>query len=119
MSTPRKKITLVEQRRRWAAKAFLEVEPNSYWLHTIKENSGCVDCGAKLRYFQLQFDHLPAYKKLFNIGNGSNRPLEELQAEVAKCEIVCCNCHALRTWTRRQAKARPRGAPPARASKYL
>jgi len=31
------------------------------------------------------------------------RPREEVLAEIAKCELVCANCHAIRTYRRLRA----------------
>ena len=52
--------------------------------------------------WKMEFDHLPEYKKLFTIGgNGArDKSLEQIQAEMDKCEIVCRNCHADRTYWR-------------------
>jgi hypothetical protein len=34
-----------------------------------------------------------------------------LQAEVAKCELVCANCHHIRTWRRREERLKPPSTP--------
>jgi hypothetical protein len=63
----------------------------------------CADCGDVFHYAAMQFDHRPGTIKLFAIGTkGKNYSIEKLDAEIAKCDVVCANCHALRTWTRRQ-----------------
>jgi 5-methylcytosine-specific restriction endonuclease McrA len=60
----------------------------------------CVDCGIAYPYYVMQFDHV-SDDKLHNISrlmtSGSNR---KLLAEIAKCELVCSNCHAVRTHVR-------------------
>jgi hypothetical protein len=48
----------------------------------------------------MDFDHRDPLTKLFNL-TGSRAMLigrEGLDAEVAKCEIVCANCHAVRSY---------------------
>lgn len=63
------------------------------------EDKGCVDCGIN-EPVVLQFDHLPQFTKSFDIGRaitGSTRKWESILEEMAKCEIVCANCHARRT----------------------
>jgi len=47
----------------------------------------------------MDFDHRDPSKKLFAITTGSAQLMsrERLIAEIEKCEIVCANCHALRT----------------------
>lgn len=58
----------------------------------------CVDCGnSDIRV--LQFDHLRDKKA--EVTNMQNRySMKTLIEEIAKCEIVCCNCHQIRTLTR-------------------
>lgn len=69
----------------------------------IKLSSGCVDCGYKGHVEALDFDHMPGSNKLFEIGR-VHTSLQKLDAEIAKCEVVCANCHRIRTANRRKAK---------------
>ena len=68
------------------------------WIAEQKEKP-CADCGVSYPYFVMQFDHVIG-EKLFNIGGGSWRDYsyEAISEEIAKCEIVCANCHAFRSW---------------------
>jgi hypothetical protein len=47
----------------------------------------------------MQFDHVRGEKE-FGIAKALAKcgqiTLEELRAEIAKCDVVCSNCHALR-----------------------
>jgi hypothetical protein len=56
----------------------------------------------------MQFDHRPGTKKLFHIAmfNARKCTREKLLAEIAKCDLVCANCHAIRT-QRRGRRAEP------------
>lgn len=69
----------------------------------IKLAHGCVDCGYNAHAVALDFDHLPGTKKTANVSGlvkvGSY--IEVIMDEIAKCEIVCSNCHRVRTHTRR------------------
>ena len=61
----------------------------------------CVDCG-ETDPIVLEFDHLA--DKDFDIGTSlDRRPWEAILAEIAKCEVVCANCHRRRTAIRRQS----------------
>lgn len=61
----------------------------------------CTDCGQKFPPFVMDFDHLDGYEKTDCIANLVNwSSLEKILAEMAKCEIVCSNCHRIRTWNR-------------------
>lgn len=61
----------------------------------------CTDCHKQYSPWVMQFDHLPGTKKLFAVGHATSRPLSSLLDEIAKCEVVCANCHAERTHQRR------------------
>jgi hypothetical protein len=55
----------------------------------------CADCG-EVDPVVLEFDHLD--DKKFNVSEGlRNRNWESVLAEIAKCEVVCSNCHRRRT----------------------
>ena len=73
------------------------------WLDSIKTASGCVDCGINFPAEVLTFDHVRGEKK-FNVGQSWNQGKQALIDEIAKCEIVCCNCHAIRTKSRGKVK---------------
>ena len=57
----------------------------------------CVDCGENdIRV--LEFDHLgDKTKSISDILHGN---MEKLQNEIKKCEVVCANCHKIRTYER-------------------
>jgi hypothetical protein len=82
----------------WASKRYRR---HRALLNQYKLARGCADCGFRAHPAALEFDHLPGVKKAFSVGNFGTRSLECLLAEVAKCEVVCANCHAIRTATRR------------------
>jgi len=63
----------------------------------------CADCQVSYPYYVMQFDHRDAAEKSFNVGNfGPTCSREKLLAEIAKCDVVCANCHAERTYKRSQ-----------------
>lgn len=71
-------------------------------LQDIKEASGCVDCGEKYPYFMLHFDHLPEYEKIADITRlVRTAKWSDVEKEIAKCEVVCANCHAIRSHNRK------------------
>lgn len=62
----------------------------------------CVDCGEQDPVV-LDFDHLPGFEKRFTISRAvgaSTRSWDSILAEIAKCEVVCANCHRRRTAAR-------------------
>ena len=71
-------------------------------IQAIKLDRGCADCGYASHPAALEFDHLPGHKKehrIAQLSNGAKR--EKILAEMAKCEVVCANCHRIRTAERR------------------
>ena len=55
----------------------------------------CVDCG-ETDPIVLEFDHLA--DKAFAISKGlRDRSWESVRREMAKCDVVCANCHRRRT----------------------
>jgi hypothetical protein len=71
------------------------------FIREVKDQP-CTDCGTRYPFYVMHFDHRPDAPKLFNVGTGVDRVgWDMLRAEVAKCDVVCANCHAMRTWQRR------------------
>ena len=71
------------------------------WLSDYKLSKGCVDCGYKEHPHALHFDHIFTDKSL-NVCNAKS--IEQAQREIAKCEVRCANCHAIKTEHRRRAR---------------
>ena len=69
----------------------------------IRKKSKCMDCDEK-DFRVLQFDHLPKYKKDLEVSTMafSGYSLKSIQKEIDKCQIVCANCHSIRTYNRRR-----------------
>jgi ribosomal protein L37AE/L43A len=61
----------------------------------------CVDCGEDDQVV-LEFDHRPGETKRFNIGDAARRcfSVASVEAEIAKCDIRCANCHRRMTHRR-------------------
>lgn len=78
--------------------------PRQAIVDKIKAEAGCMDCGLHPEYSQvLEFDHRPDEVKLFHISDKmTTGTVEDLLAEIAKCDIVCANCHRVRTVVKNQ-----------------
>jgi Zn finger protein HypA/HybF involved in hydrogenase expression len=71
------------------------------YIAEVKSNAVCADCGGKFPPCVYHFDHIAERgPKLFNLGSG-DYSIKAVQAEIEKCDIVCANCHAIRTWITR------------------
>jgi hypothetical protein len=77
------------------------------WYTSYKATLRCKNCN-EWRSECLQFHHRNPEEKLFDVSdcirNGVS--LETLQAEIAKCDVLCANCHAIET---QNARYRRRG----------
>jgi hypothetical protein len=61
-----------------------------------------MDCGRTFDPYVMDFDHVRG-KKAFTIGLAREAvSIARLMEEVAKCDVVCSNCHRLRTKKRRE-----------------
>jgi hypothetical protein len=54
----------------------------------------CVICGT---VDDLEFDHIDPQTKVFTIACGLDRPRPILVAEAAKCQLLCCIDHKVKT----------------------
>ena len=88
----------IEQARLQTAR--LQLERTRFLLDFFVTHP-CIDCG-ETDPVVLEFDHLR--DKAFNIGEAlSRRSWQAILDEMAKCEVVCANCHRRRTALRRGA----------------
>lgn len=87
------KKTVSSNRRRRVADAKL-------FVLNLVSKSKCTDCGNK-DHRTFEFDHIRGIKKndiSSLVGGGYSTKF--IQEEINKCEIVCANCHRIRTFTR-------------------
>jgi hypothetical protein len=76
--------------RVWNAKRLAETKE----IAQTAKKGGCIVCG-ETEYVCLDFHHLDPNEKEFNIGRAlrGEKSLEMLRDEIAKCEVLCANCH--------------------------
>lgn len=66
------------------------------YINELKESTPCADCGKFYPYYIMDFDHQRDKKR--NIATMTGNRLKTIKEEIAKCEIVCANCHRERTF---------------------
>lgn len=72
------------------------------FVHDMKEKTPCKDCGMSYPYYVMDFDHLDGSQKLNDINYlSATGRIAALRREMVKCEIVCSNCHRIRTHKRK------------------
>ncbi len=56
----------------------------------------CADCGSSFPSVSMDFDHVRGVK-LFRVSAMQGQAWDRVLAEIAKCDLVCANCHRIRT----------------------
>lgn len=70
-------------------------------LDEYKSTTPCADCGQTYPHYVMDFDHVRG-EKMANVSHlaRSHGSRTRLFAEIAKCDLVCANCHRERTQQR-------------------
>jgi hypothetical protein len=93
MNTPAKRrfCKLTEKRRQIQS-----------FIREIKNHTPCADCKKRYPYYVMQFDHLGKVKKSANISDMVRKTTDfaKIWHELGKTEVVCSNCHHIRTYKR-------------------
>ena len=70
-------------------------------LQRYKESYPCADCGGNFHFAAMDFDHV-SNDKLDSVSRMTSRgSWIKVLAEIEKCDLVCSNCHRVRTYNRR------------------
>lgn len=75
------------------------------YLRDMKERTPCVDCKVQYPYYVMDFDHVRGKKHKNVMELVPTLSKKKIDEEIAKCEIVCSNCHRVRTHMRKIKKA--------------
>ncbi len=72
------------------------------WMLELKSKP-CTDCGNCFEICCMDFDHIEGSVKTYNVGSmfAHHYSRELIETELVKCELVCANCHRIRTRDRR------------------
>lgn len=70
------------------------------YIRKQKESSPCVDCGSYFKYWIMDYDHVQG-DKARSINKMQRLSIETIKNEIDKCELVCANCHRIRTYERK------------------
>lgn len=76
------------------------------WMNDLKSKP-CSDCGGTFEICCMDFDHREGTTKAYNIGSmfAHHYSRELIETELEKCDLVCSNCHRIRTRNRRTGSA--------------
>src|SRR5947207_14446937 len=78
------------------------------WFRALKTNTPCADCGGSFHPAAMNWDHLPGTHKIADVGSlVTMHSYGAVMREIQKCELVCANCHAVRSYERIRGVAQP------------
>jgi hypothetical protein len=86
---------LTGQPGRWSQQR-PRIARNLRWVYAQLQESECVDCGLR-EPLLLEHDHIGEKRAGVMTLAWNEYSLQVLAAEIASCEVRCCNCHRLRT----------------------
>ena len=91
-----RRLRQVKERRRRLAE----------WHNRLKSTTPCADCGGTFHPTAMTWDHLPGSEKVADVSNliQGGRTLQARE-EMGKCELVCANCHAVRSYERQTGRS--------------
>ncbi len=75
---------------------------NKAFIRSLKE-APCCDCGVQYPTCAMQFDHRDPMSKLKSLSDCAGETRQFILDEIAKCDLVCAVCHAIRTHKQHQA----------------
>lgn len=87
----------IERKREKQNKANVRAKNVKIFLAEYKLKKGCLDCGYNKHHSALDFDHIYDNKSL-NVCFAKS--ITQAKKEIEKCEVVCANCHRIRTYER-------------------
>ena len=93
-----RRLQQVKERRRHLAE----------WHNRLKSTTPCADCGGIFHPAAVTWDPLPGSQKVADVSAliQGGRTIQA-RAEMEKCELVCANCHAVRSYERQRGVAQP------------
>ena len=74
------------------------------WYREYKNTLHCADCGQS-HPATLDFHHIDPTEKDFVVSQilHETTSLRRLQEEIAKCVVLCANCHRIRHWNEKHS----------------
>lgn len=90
----------VEDRKAWHRSRRIEANKQ---MALLKSNP-CVDCGGSFPHYVMEWDHVPErgekIRCVASLMTGRVISSPTIQKEIQKCDLVCANCHKIRTHIR-------------------
>lgn len=87
-----------KNREKYIKKSQLARQEKVKYAQELKAKTPCTDCNIQYPHYVMEFDHCRGNKLggvTFMVGSW-----KQFFEELSKCDIVCANCHAIRTYRR-------------------
>ena len=72
----------------------------------IKTDLGCARCGYNEHPAALDFNHIDPEAKSFHVAQDATRSWAKIEEEIAKCEVLCANCHRIHSYDNHHSRIR-------------
>lgn len=84
--------------RKQQLKAWTKIyqEKAETFVYNFLKNNPCSQCG-ETNILTLQFDHLRDKKFEIGIAVTQGYSLKSIEQEISKCQVLCANCHSIKT----------------------
>lgn len=89
----------LKYKEKYLANKYLKRKELREKIRKLKSETPCSDCKATYPYYVMDFDHLENKEYLIARLINDNKK-SALEKEMEKCQIVCANCHRIRTFNR-------------------
>ena len=87
-------------------------DKNKALINDLKLERGCDRCGYNAHPAALDFNHLDPAQKSFTVSTRLQQYCwKRLEQEIAKCEILCANCHRIHSYETHYTRMGSDGTP--------
>ncbi len=92
------KAWLAKNREKMQALKKIRFDRNRELIDRLKSGP-CMDCGGAFPPYVMDFDHRDPATKYRPVSQLTGRNEATILAEIDKCDLVCANCHRIRTYS--------------------
>ena len=83
--------------KRWWINKNRHLQKSRARLHELKSRP-CADCGSHYPPYVMDFDHRDRSTKRYTVSKMLGMSPARMLAEIEQCDVVCANCHRIRTY---------------------
>ena len=92
-----------QEGRKFTARDVLTKRDKKLIVNQVKQETPCADCSEYYPHYVMDFDHRTDVVKVAAVSAMLNMSFTwaDIESEMDKCDLVCANCHRIRTHERR------------------